>query len=355
MDTQQFGNIKSISTSHCLVSLLDLILSHLDKRNTYVALAFIDFKKAFDLVDYTVLLNKVIETGLNHNLTAWLADFLTDRRHAVRYQGAVSSIKHLTCGVPQGTNMGPLCFLVLINDALTDTSHRWKYVDDCTVGILVNNRTPDYSTLQATLDRLQVWAQLNNVSINQPKTVVMYVCTSVQEVAPNQLTIGPHPLQVIPTFKLLGVTLNNHLSWKQHVASMVKTASYKLYMLRCLRSLGTQSDELKRMYTLLILPELVYASPIWSSSLNVTQSKQLERVQRRECKVILGPAYIDYDNAVVTLNLPRLTTTYKHALTKFDAGLLQISRYQHLLPPEAPHQRTTRHQNLLVPVKARAE
>ena len=180
-------------------------------------------------------------------------------------------------------------------------------------------------------------------------TVVMHVCTSVEEVAPPQLTIGPHPLQVVPIFKLFGVTLDNHLSWKQH--SMVKTASHKLYMLRRFRSLGTLSDELKAVYTSSILPELVYASPTWSSSLNVTQSKQLERVQLRACKVILGPAYIDYDNAVVTLNLPRLTTTYKHALTKFGAGLLQIPCHQHLLPPEAPHQRTTRHQNLLVPIK----
>ena len=155
MDTQQFGNIKSTSTSHCLVSLLDFSLSHLDKRNTSLVLAFADFKKAFDLVDHTVLLNKVIEIGINPNLTAWLANFLTDRRQAVRYQGAVFFLKHLTCRVPQRTKMGPLCFLMMINDALTDTSHRWKYVDDCTVGILVNNRMPDYSPLQATLGRLQ--------------------------------------------------------------------------------------------------------------------------------------------------------------------------------------------------------
>ena len=89
----------------------------------------------------------MIETGLNPNLTAWLADFVINRRQAVRYQGVVSSLKHLTCGVPQGTKMGSLCFLVLINDAITDTQHRWKYVDDCTVEIPVNNRTPDYSTL----------------------------------------------------------------------------------------------------------------------------------------------------------------------------------------------------------------
>ena len=134
----------------------------------------------------------------------------------------------------------------------------------------------------------------------------MHVCTSIEEMASTQLTIVPHPLHVVPTFKLLWVTLDNYLSWKQHVASMVKMASYKLYMLRCLRLLGTPSDELKAVYTSFILPKLVYANPTWSSSLNITQSKQLGRVQRRACKITLGPAYVDYDNAVVTLNLPRL-------------------------------------------------
>ena len=136
---------------------------------------------------------------------------------------------------------------------------------------------------------------------------------------------------------------------------MVKTASYKLYMFPRLRSLETPSDKLKAVYTSFILPKLVYASPTWSSSLNMTQLKQFERVQKRACKVILGPAYVDYNNAVVKFNLPRLTTTYKQALTKLSAGILQIPPHQHLLPPESPHKRATRHQNLLVHVKTRTE
>ena len=120
IDSQQFGNMKSSSTTHCLVSFLDFIHSHLDKRNTSHAVAFVDFRKAFDLVDHTVVITKAISLGLNPNLITWLAGFLHGRRQAVRYQGCVS-FQHLICGIPQGTKRGPLCFLILINDALTDT------------------------------------------------------------------------------------------------------------------------------------------------------------------------------------------------------------------------------------------
>ncbi|KAK4323710.1 hypothetical protein Pmani_005612 [Petrolisthes manimaculis] len=81
LDTRQFGNIKSTSTSHCLVSFLEFIHSHLDKSNTSLALAFVDFRKAlyFDLVDHTVVINKAINLGLYLSLVAWLANFLTGR------------------------------------------------------------------------------------------------------------------------------------------------------------------------------------------------------------------------------------------------------------------------------------
>ena len=169
IDTQQFGNIKSTSTSHYLVSFLEFVHSHLDKRNTSLAIAFVDFRKAFDLVDHTVVINKAITLGLSPYLIAWLADFLSGRRQAVRYQGSVSSFQQLICGVPQGTKMGPLCFLILINDALVHTPHRWKYVDDCTVGVPVNNTNPDFSALQSTLNQLQTWTEDNKMTINHTR------------------------------------------------------------------------------------------------------------------------------------------------------------------------------------------
>ncbi|XP_063877111.1 uncharacterized protein LOC135109616 isoform X2 [Scylla paramamosain] len=259
----------------------------------------------------------------------------------------------LTCGVPQGTKMDPLCFLLLINDALTDTPQRWKYVDDCTVGVPVSTKNPDYSPLQAILEQLQTWTEESRMTINHNKTVVMHFCTSSVPVPPPQLSVGPHPLQVVRCAKLLGVMVDDQLTWKQHVASTIRSATYRLYMLRRLRSLGTPTDELRGVYVTFILPKLMYASPVWSSSLTQTQQLQLESVQKRACRVILGPAYTTYEEALNTLRLSRLSTRYREALEKFGRGLLNHPRLRNMLLPDAPRPaRATRHHNKITPLKA---
>ena len=352
IDNQQFGNMKSSSTTHCLISLLDFIYKNLEERKTSVALAFIDFRKAFDLVDHTIIINKAIDIGLHPYLVSWLTDFLSGRRQAVRYQGSVSTFQHLTCGVPQGTKMGPLCFLILINDALTDTQFHWKYVDDSTVGIKINNSSPDYRHLQNILDRLQTWTETNNVTINHNKTVVMHISKSKTEVPPPQVTVGPNQLQVVKATKLLGVTLDDSLNWKQHIASMIKSATYRLYMLRRLKSLGTPPQELGSIYNTFILPRLTYASPAWSSSLNTTQRLQMERVQKRACRIILGASYTSYDQALCTLNIPTLAQRYQDILQQFGRKLLQNPRHRNMLPPDIPEQRyALRRRNRIQPVR----
>ena len=214
--------------------------------------------------------------------------------------------------------MGPLCFLILINDALTNTPHRWKYVDDSTVGIPVYTKSPDFSSLQATLESLQTWKEVNKVSINYTKIVVMYLCTSSAAVPPPQLSVGSHPLQVVQSTRLLGITVDDQLNWKQHVTNTIRSASYKICILQRLRSLKRPAAELKGIYMSLILPKLM----VWSLSLNLTQH-QLEKVQKRACKVILSHAFGDYASVLSTLCLPRLSVTHEEALRKFGEGLLK--------------------------------
>lgn len=356
IDMKQFGNMKSTSTTHCLVSLLDFIHQNLDKRKTSLALTFIDFRKAFDLVDHTTVIKKAINLDLPDHLISWLCDFLSGRRQVTRYQDTTSSHRHLTCGVPQGTKMGPLCFLILINDALMDTPHRWKYVDDCTVGITINNDTPDYRPLQNILDSLQIWTMDNNVIINEKKTVVMHVNTSTAPVPPPAVTIGSHSLQVVESTKLLGVTIDNRLDWKLHTTNIIQASTHRLHMLKTMKSLGALQQQLRDIYTTYILPKLCYASPAWSSALNNTQQCKLERVQKRVCKIILGPEYTTYQQALISLNLSSLKERYRHDLTVFGERLLSQPRHRLLLPPALPPPtRPTRHHNQLKPIRTRTD
>lgn len=119
-DTQQNCNMKISSTIHCLINLLDFALKNLKiQEKTSVALVFIDFRKAFDLVHHTNVINIANDLGLHPTIVSWLTDFLAQRSQVARYQEVASPLQP----VPRGPKVGSLLFLILINDSLT---HLWK-------------------------------------------------------------------------------------------------------------------------------------------------------------------------------------------------------------------------------------
>eukprot|EP00057_Strongylocentrotus_purpuratus_P010304 XP_011664778.1 PREDICTED: RNA-directed DNA polymerase from mobile element jockey-like [Strongylocentrotus purpuratus] len=134
LDNKQFGNIKGLSTTHCLVDLLHCLYQHAEKSKAVSTLVMTDFRKAFDRIDHTIAIQKMISFGVKPTLIRWIADFLTERTQCVRYRGVTSEWVTMKAGVPQGTKLGPIVFLIVINNALRDSNIAyWKYVDDVTV------------------------------------------------------------------------------------------------------------------------------------------------------------------------------------------------------------------------------
>ena len=184
----------------------------------------------------------------------------------------------------------------------------------------------------------------------------MHFHTSTTPVPPPTVTLGGHPLQVVEATKLLGIMLDNRLDWKQHIAIITQSASYRLYMLPRLKSLGIPQWELRFIFNTFILPKLTYASPSWFPSINTTQKQQLERIQKRACRIILGADYTTYGEALDTLDLASLDTVYQSIMRRFCEQLLIHPRHRDMLPPRLPPQRRpTRHTNILKPIRARTD
>ena len=184
----------------------------------------------------------------------------------------------------------------------------------------------------------------------------MHINLGKNKTTPPDITLGPDILRVVSSSKLLGVAIDNELSWKTHVSTITQSASYRLYLLRRLKSLDFPPAELKEVYTTFILPKLTYASPAWSSSLTATQSNLLEKVQKRACRIIMGPHYSTYQEALATLHLTSLAEHHKQTAQKFGHKLLNHPSHSDLLPSAAPPPRTyPRHRNHLIPIRARTD
>ena len=131
IDTKQYGCLKGRSTTHCLLELTNEIYKATDNPGTICSLVATDYSKAYDRVCHTTAIRRLLYLGLRPSLVRWIANFLSNRHQKVRYHGTLSDSVTLTCGLPQGTLLGPLIFISYIIDAARQAvCKRWKFVDD---------------------------------------------------------------------------------------------------------------------------------------------------------------------------------------------------------------------------------
>ena len=244
IDPKQFGSLKGSSTSFCLIDMVNNWLRTLDAPSHYLRVCFLDFSKAFDRINHNILIGKLILHGVRRCIIPWICDFLSNRRQLVKIGGFQSAWGSINGGVPQGTKLGPILFLVMINDLELKSAHtsHWKYVDDLTLSESLSIR--DQSTIQSDLDGIQQWAEQNDMRLNVKKCKEMVICFLRQSPNIVPLHINGNPLSIVSSFKVLGVTLNDHLKWNDNVNILVKKASKRLYILRILRRCGVPSADL---------------------------------------------------------------------------------------------------------------
>ncbi|KAI8483144.1 hypothetical protein Bbelb_391630 [Branchiostoma belcheri] len=223
-DKRQYGSLKGRSTAHALVSLVDTLCSNTDTPSTICSVFATNFSKTFDRVHHHTVISKLLDKGLRRELIPWICDFISNRKQRVRYRGVLSSWEQLSCGVAQGTLLGPILFLTLIDDAASNTNTpTWKYVDD--MNLLESRSLNQPSTLQHDLDELDDWFNTNHMLLNSRKCLTMHVNFSRNPPPLPPLQISEIPLAVVPCLKVLGLHIQNDLRWDKQVNSMSGAAS----------------------------------------------------------------------------------------------------------------------------------
>ena len=183
--------------------------------------------------------------GIHPVLINWIANFLTDRRQRKRIGPNYSCWRPINGGVPQGTKLGPLLFLIMVND-LKVSDDSVKFVDDTTLWEIITSAQSSTSVLQAQISECSSWAAKNNMKLNPTKTKEIRVCFSTYDTeALPPLTIDGCIISVVSHAKLLGLITSKDLKWVLHVDFICKKAAKRLYALRLLkRSSGIPSSKL---------------------------------------------------------------------------------------------------------------
>ena len=242
---------------------------------------FLDFAKAFDSVAHERLLLKLDHIGVRGKLLSWIRGFLTNRQQRVVCNGHSSAWARVISGVPQGSILGPLLFLVYVNDVSVNlVSPTRLFADDCVIYRQVVS-TDDCVTLQEDLARLYAWSQRWQLALNLSKCKA--VCISNQRNPPSY-TYGMNNvvLEWVDTFKYLGVRLDSKLKWGAHVAEITAKANRTLSLLRRTMQ-GCSRDAKTRAYCALVRPHLEYCAPAWNPY-QLKDCAKLEKVQQRAAR-----------------------------------------------------------------------
>ena len=220
--------------------------------------------KAFDKVDHNILLNKAHNLGVSGPLLKWLSSFLVGRKQSVIIKNVSSEPAPVQSGVPQGTVLGPLLFLIYINDIqhnLSRGTHLRLFVDDSLLYRQINSHL-DTITLQTDLDTLQTCRYVNNKMEFHPQKCQVLHITNVTSPIRHMYNIHSTPLQPTDSAKYLGIPIDNKLTFKNYITNTTKKAHNTLSFFysnikNCPRKIKEQC------YNVLVLPILNYGSNVW--------------------------------------------------------------------------------------------
>ena len=258
-----------------------------NNKGLTTAVCFLDLTKCFDTVDHPILLSKLAQHGCCISVVNWFRSYLSHREQVVKYHSSYSKNKTVNIGVPQGSILGPILFLIFINDLPISLRHSscCIYADDITLYNASKDLADAESKLQADLFHVVNWFKTNKLLLNTDKSKCMLIGTKAN-IKDNAISIkiNQTALELVSSFKLLGLHIESHLSWKLHLEHLTKVLSPKVGML-CRLSKILPQNVLITLYLTIIQPHIDYAITLWGGSPN-SYILPIQRLQNRAARSI---------------------------------------------------------------------
>jgi hypothetical protein len=282
----QSGFIPGDTTVNQLVYLLNMFSQAVDSGKE-VRVVFCDISKAFDRVWHKGLLFKLKSIGISGSLLSWFSSYLSARRQRVTLPGAQSEWKSVSAGVPQGSILGPLLFLIYINDIVTDINANIRlFADDTGLSIIVENPVIAANTLNSDLDTISRWARQWLVAYNPSKTKSLIISRKSQKQIHPPLYMFNEEITEVEHHKHLGVFLSHNLRWSHHVDYILSKAYSRINILRKLKY-TLDRHSLETIYISFIRPVLEYSDVLFDNC-TIHEMNELEKIQYEAARIVTG-------------------------------------------------------------------
>ena len=305
----QFGFRDKHSTFMALIILIENLVNAIDSGKCAVGI-FLDFQKAFDTVDHCILLDKLYFYGIRGQAFDWFSSYLHNRQQLVNYYGYESDLKTIKCGVPQGSILVPLLFLLYIND-LPQVSEYFMpilFADDTNLFATGYNLNDIVSEINKEIANIYAWVKANKLSLNIDKTNFMLFTPKCVPRSINGIFIDGNKIMEVTETKFLGVVIDCKLNWSPHITYISKKVAKGVGIILKARKLFDQETLLTLYYTF-VYPYLNYCIHVWGKAYNVhihdliiLQNKAIRIVHGVSPRTNANKLYFDYN----ILSLKRL-------------------------------------------------
>ena len=325
LSKNQYGFISKRSASLQLLAVLQLWCSILDESGNEIHDINMDFMKAFDTVPHRRLIKKLRSYGITGDILLWIEAFLQGRKQKVVVNGSSSDWCDVISGVPQGSVIAALLFVIYINDLPENIrSHLFLFADDCKFFREIASQE-DIDIMQADLDTLFEWSQKWLLTFHPGKCVNLRI-TLRKDTEPHVYHLGNDDLKNVDEVKDLGVTVDGKLKFESHISGKVNKAN-QLWGAIKKAFKHMNSDIFKKLFCAHIRPHIEYAVQFWAPYLRKSIN-QIESVQRRATKNIPGFQNHSYKERLQLLDIPTL------AYRRLRGSMIEVYKMINVYDPE---------------------